>query len=89
MTAFIYSHVPSCSNSVLHHKQVEVPLNTAMKLIQLSADKYDTVFSVTRYVSRECHSFHAHIHTHDRTWLCVFSTYIESFERRGRSLRGT
>ena len=37
----------------LHHNctQVEVPLNTAMKLIKLSADRYDTVFSVTKYVS--------------------------------------
>lgn len=31
--------------------QVEVPLNTAKKLILLSADKYDTVFAVTQYVS--------------------------------------
>lgn len=31
--------------------QVEVPLNTAKKLILLSADRYDTAFSVTQYVS--------------------------------------
>ena len=33
------------------HAQVEVPLNTAKKLILLSADKYDTVFSTNQYVS--------------------------------------
>lgn len=31
--------------------QVEVPLNTAKKLILLSADKYDTVFALRQYVS--------------------------------------
>ena len=49
MTMFmIYGHVPSYSNCVLHHKQVEVPLNTAMKTILLSANEYDTAFSVMR-----------------------------------------
>ena len=32
--------------------QVEVPLNTALKIIKLSAGRYDTVFSVMRYVSQ-------------------------------------
>ena len=34
--------------------QVEVPLNTALKIIKLSAGRYDTVFSVMRYVSPVC-----------------------------------
>ena len=32
--------------------QVEVPLSTALKIIKLSAGRYDTVFSVKRYVSQ-------------------------------------
>ena len=31
--------------------QVEVPLSTAKKLILLSADRYDTAFGLTQYVS--------------------------------------
>jgi len=34
-------------------EQVEVPLDTARKLIKLSADKYDTAFSVKQYVSKQ------------------------------------
>ncbi|XP_066294186.1 uncharacterized protein [Branchiostoma lanceolatum] len=32
-------------------REVDVPLKTARDIIKLSADKYDTVFSVTQYVS--------------------------------------
>ena len=31
--------------------QVEVPLSTAKKLVKLSADKYNTEFSLRQYVS--------------------------------------
>ena len=39
---------------MLAYLQVEVPLNTALKIIKLSAGRYDTVFSVMRYVSPVC-----------------------------------
>ena len=35
-------------------REVDVPLNTAKKLIMLSADKYDTEFSVTQYMKDVC-----------------------------------
>ena len=38
-------------NMFYYHIQVEVPLSTAKKLINLSAEKYNTEFSLRQYVS--------------------------------------
>ena len=38
-------------NVAAYTKEVEVPLKTAKKLIQLAAHKYDTAYSVHNYVS--------------------------------------
>ena len=55
-SACMYMHLWYTSDAKRVLIQVQVPLNTAKKLIMLSADKYDTEFSVTQYVSSPHHS---------------------------------
>lgn len=51
---------------------MEVPLGMAKKLILLSADKYDTSFSLTQYVSHSTDNTHVHVAI--LVSLCMLST---------------